>query len=150
MKTLVLTLLLAAPAMAQTPAKVEAPVPATAKILLEAIDIFLTPQMMDKAGLTEAYAQAVVASDARRYIRARAISALAMFATPSARATLEEAAYRDADPEIRIQAVMSLSRAFGPTDKIGVRAVLRTVAQDAPETLRRVIVREQARLSPAR
>ena len=156
MKNLVVLLALAAaagPAVAQTdprqPAAQVAPtrLPAAAVLLLGAIDVPLTEQGMARAGLTEPVAAAVLSDSSRsRYLRARAVAAVARFRSPAGRALLERVAATDPDDELRIQAVISLARAFGPTDRPGVSAHLEALAHTAPGPVRGVIGNELTRL----
>lgn len=133
---------LSGPAVAAPPA----PTP-EAEMLLGAIDVMITPATLKQAGITEAWATAVVDDiKARRYLRARAIGALAIIGTDSARARIERAASADHDLEIRIQAVISLARAFGPADEERVNGFLKGLAPEAPEALRDVLHRELTRL----
>lgn len=140
--SLLLLGLAAAPAVAAPPAPTK-----SAELLLGAIDVLLTPENIQKAGLTEAWATAVVDdAGARRYLRARAVGALALMQTPTARARIEHAALADADDEIRIQAVISLARAFGPADREQVTRFLRGAAESGPPALRTIVHGELARL----
>jgi hypothetical protein len=129
-----LTLLAAAPAaQAQAPAAPVAPVADhLATRLLAAIDVPLTADLIRQTGLSEAIATAALA-DAKspRYVRLRAVSALPFFGTPTARALAERTAAEDADEVVRVQAVTSLARGFGPKDPAGVRATLRRLAAGA-------------------
>ncbi len=142
--------LLAAPAWAQTApgaapdAVVVAP---SAELLLGAIDVPLTDAGLARAGVTEPVALAVAADgQRRRYLRARAVAATARFRTPQGRALLERLAAHDADHEIRIQAIISLARAFGPADPAGVGAALDALAPGAPDAVRALLDAERARL----
>ena len=118
---LVLNLSLAAGAAAQAPTA-EVPLP---ERLLAAIDVPLTLDTIERAGLTEAVALRVLGDATRtRYERLRAASALPFFATATARAALERVASTDSDLELRVQAVTGLARGFGLTDPQGVRATL--------------------------
>lgn len=139
---LILALLAPAVGLANEPK----PSPA-AEMLLGAIDIFLTPENIKKAGLTEAQAVTVLEDAQRkRYLRVRAVNALNLFATPTARVAIERAALQSDDYEVRRQAVVSLARGFGPGDKAGVTDALKRISQDAPVQLRSVIADEVARL----
>ncbi len=152
MKTIAMLLAtaLAAPALAQT-APGTAPeavvVTPSAELLLGAIDVPLTDEGLARAGVTEDVA-AAVASDGqrRRYLRARAVAATARFRSAEGRALLERLAAQDADHEIRIQAIISLARAFGPADPAGVGATLDALRSDAPDAVRPLLESERARL----
>lgn len=118
---LFIVLTLASSAAAQTPA-VNVPLP---ERLLAAIDVPLTLDTIERAGLTEAVALRVLGDAGRtRYERLRAASALPFFATSTARATLERVALQDSDIELRVQAITGLARGFGASDPSGVRAAL--------------------------
>ncbi len=106
--------------------------------LLGAVDVPLTSARMEAAGVDEALALRVLDDGGGdRYLRARALSALAALATPAARTRIEAALRSDADPEIRIYAAIALSRRFGAHD------VLRSIV-DAPKPVARVIRLELA------
>jgi len=127
---LALNMCLAASAAAQTPSN-DVPLP---ERLLAAIDVPLTLDTIERAGLTEAAALRVLGDGKRtRYERLRAASALPFFATATARAALERAAAADSDLELRVQAVTGLARGFGLADPLGVRAAL-DVALAQPDT----------------
>ena len=118
---LALNMCLAASAAAQTPSN-DVPLP---ERLLAAIDVPLTLDTIERAGLTEAVALRVLGDGTRtRYERLRAASALPFFATATGRAALERVAAADSDLELRVQAVTGLARGFGLTDPQGVRAAL--------------------------
>lgn len=152
MKTiaLLLTIALAAPALAQTapgaPTDAVTVSPA-AELLLGAIDVPLTDEGLARAGVTEDVAAAVAADGQRkRYLRARAVAATARFRSAKGRALLERLAARDADHEIRIQSIISLARAFGPADRASVTAALQAMQPTAPATVRPLLDAELARL----
>ena len=120
-----------------------------AETLLAAIDEPLTMQAIADAGLTETMAIGRLDdAEARRYIRLRAVSALGYFRTPTARARVEAAATKDADLEVRIQAVTTLARAFGAGDVTGVIALLSSLRRAAPERLTQAIDAELRLLEP--
>jgi len=115
------------------PAGAEPPAPRTAATLLGAIDVPLTPEAMARAGVTEAFATETLGrATARRYLRQRAVSALGLLGTDTARRIVERTARKDADVQVRVQAVISLARAFGPTDRAAVATTLRELSGDAP------------------
>lgn len=137
-----------APTPTPTPAStpLDAPAPQTqAELLLLAIDVPLTPLLIQRVGLTEAIATAHLKDrTALRYMRLRSASALPFFGTPTARATLTAQAAStlagpDDDEQVRIQAVVSLARGFGPQDVNGVLATLHTLAVGAPARLAQTI-----------
>ncbi len=144
-----LTLLGAAPAVrAQAPAT-----PATADLgarLLGALDVPLTADLIRQTGLTEATATAALAdTKSPRYLRLRAVSALPFFATPTARALAERTAAEDADEVVRVQAVTSLARGFGPQDPAGVRTTLHRLARNAPKAVAEALPGELAAFEAA-
>ncbi len=115
--------------------------------LLGAIDIPLTTERLSAAGLDEAYAGAALTDPARSTSeRARAVAALALLGTPSARARIEATLEAEGHPEVRIQAAVSLARRFGPEDRAAVEAKLKALPPSAPEALRAAVNRELERL----
>lgn len=117
-------------------------------VLLAAIDVPLTHEVIGRVGLTEAHAATRLADvSAKRYVRLRAVSSLPFFGTPTARALLERTAAEDRDVEVRIQAVTSLARGFGPGDPVGVLAALNGLAKGAPPKLAEAIAVEIGRLN---
>ena len=116
-------------------------------LLLAAIDVPLTVERLTAVGLDETYATGVLAdAEASRYVRARALGALGLLGTETAKARVEGVLREDLDPELRIQAAISLARAFARVDVVGVKATLRGVVVGAPEGLRRAIEAELSRL----
>jgi HEAT repeat protein len=125
--------------------------PASADLLLGAIDVVLDPMTVTAADLTEDHALSVARDpNARRYLRVRAVGALAIFGSARARAALREFARHDLDVEVRIQASVSLARGFGVDAPGETTAFLLQVADGAPPALARVIRHEVRRLQPAR
>lgn len=136
-------LLLASPALAQTTPNVSA----RADLLLRAIDIPLTPETIRQAGLTPADAMAVIDDDqATRYARVRAVGALGVFGTPEARRTIERLAVADPDEQVRVQALISLARVFGPDDRDAIGGFLVDRLEVATPAVDRVVIKELARL----
>lgn len=133
--------------MSNAPAAVA--IPARARMLVDAIDIVLTPQTVAQAGLTESMAAALAAHTAeKRYTRVRAVGALGVFGTDSARRLIELLATADADEQVRVQAVVSLARIWGADDREAVIEFLTDRLGDAPPAVDDAIARELARLYP--
>lgn len=154
-----LAALFAAPAMAQTapsgaapdpavevpPAAVE--VPESVRLLVDAIDVPLTPQNVALVGLTETQAVALAVDvEQKRYTRIRAVGALAILGGDRARQVVELLATADPDAQVRAQAVVSLARVWGPDDREAVVEFLVERLTDAPEPVADAIIRELARL----
>lgn len=147
-----LTLLSGAPvALAQAPAAPAAPAATDlAARLLSAMDVPLTADLIRQTGLTEAVATAALADPrSPRYVRLRAVSALPFYGTPTARALAERTAAEDADEVVRIQAVTSLARGFGPKDPVGVRATLHRLEKGAPKAVAEALPGELAAFEAA-
>jgi HEAT repeat protein len=124
------------------------PVPAGpgAMALLGGVDVPLSLPAMSRAGLTQAVARDVLANPTRRrYLRVRAITALAHHASPEARAAIEDA-LGDVDREVRIQAAFTLARRFGPADAVQVADRLRAALSRADADERQRLVGELSRL----
>lgn len=120
---------------------------ANARLLIDAIDVPLTPETLEMAGVTEAEVAALAADpSARRYTRVRAVGALGVIGTDSARRLIELMAVGDADPQVRVQAVVSLSRIWGVDDRVEVIRFLTERLGDAPVQVDDAIVRELDRL----
>lgn len=120
--------------------------PAKAELVLRAVDIHLTPDVITRAGVTEQMAKALLeAPEAGPYDRVRAVSALAFFQTDTAYDLLAAQARSASEHQVRVQAVISLARAFGPADPQKVDATLAALPADA--RLARVIAEERARLA---
>ena len=84
-----------------------------ARMLLGAFDVPLTMTNMRSVGVTEDFVLEVARNPAeQRYLRLRAVGALGLFATPRARGAVEALARSANDEEVRVQAVISLARAF--------------------------------------
>lgn len=131
----------------KAPEAAEAAVPPTVRMLIDAIDIPLTPEALARVGVTEAHATALAADPAaKRYTRVRAVAALGVLGTDSARRLVELMATADADPQVRIQAVVSLSRIWGADDRAEVARFLTERLDDAPPRVDEAITRELARL----
>lgn len=145
-------MLLAGPASAQTAPAEASPLTPQADLLLRAIDIPLTPETIARAGLTPAEAMAVVADgEASRYARVRAVGALGVFGTLEARRVIERLAVADPDEQVRVQAVISLARVFGPDDRAAVAGFLVDRLELATPAVDRVVLKELERLyHPAR
>ncbi|MCA9537813.1 MAG: hypothetical protein KC620_02930 [Myxococcales bacterium] len=143
-----LTLLLLGALLAPLSATAEPP-PPSAELLLRAIDIPLTPERLEAAGLDEDFAAAALADAARdRYARVRALGALAVHGSPHARQLIEAAALADADEAVRAQALISLARAFGPDDRAAVTSFLIDRLPLATAAEVELIDRELRRLHP--
>ena len=129
----------------------ESPAPADAGLRLRsALDVPRTADLIRTTNLTEATATAALAdAGSPRYLRLRAVSALPFFGTPTARALAERTAAEDADEVVRVQAVTSLARGFGPKDPAGVRATLRRLAATAPKAVAEALPGELAALEAA-
>lgn len=139
----------AAPLPAPTPAPATADAVATGLTLLAAIDVPLTAEIITRMGLTESTATNALADrTAKRYVRLRAVGALPFFATKTARALVERTAAEDADEVVRIQAVTSLARGFGGTDRLGVLTALQALARKATPPVAEAIAAEIALLGP--
>lgn len=122
--------------------------PARVDMLLDAIDIVISPMRIVEAGLTEEYAIAMaVDANQRRYRRVRATGALGIFGSARAHAVLLDLARGDTDVEVRIQAVTSLVYAFKEAAPGGLAAELLAIAEDAPPALRRTILRQARALA---
>lgn len=124
MRALLTALLLCAagPALADAPAF-------TAQDLLGAIDVQLTTPLLDQYGLDEATATRFVDDDKQvRYVRLRALSALAVRGTDTARARIERAALSDADTMVRAEAAVLLARGFAQLGNAAADTFLRTTA----------------------
>jgi hypothetical protein len=125
-----------------------APVPG--ELLLAAIDVPLSTELVRRSGLTEATATRLLADPTqRRYVRLRAVSSLPFFGTASARALVEATLAADADEVVRIQAATSLARGFGTADPVGVVAHLKQATRGASPAVAEAIAAELARLLPA-
>lgn len=135
MKTLTLALAFAlvAPAASADPGDRFPKDPRNAELLLAAIDIPLTPETVARAALTEQHA-ARVATDVKqpRYPRVRAVGALGVIGTDSARRLIETLAVADRDEQVRVQAVISLARIWGQDDREAVGGFLVDRLVDAP------------------
>ena len=141
--TVALALALCGPAMAAPEALTHGP--ERAELVLRAMDIPLTPDVVARAGITERVAiELLKAPGARPYDRVRAISALAFFQTTTAYDTIVDQARTAEAPQLRTQAVITLARAFGPADPQKVDAVLAALPADTK--LAKVIAQERARL----
>lgn len=118
-----------------------------AELLLRAIDIPLTPDTIEHAGLTEAVA-ARVALDLKqkRYTRVRALGALGVFGSDLGRRLIESAAVADPDEQVRVQAVISLARVWGPADRPTVSAFLVDRLADESAAVGDAVLRELERL----
>lgn len=152
MKILTLTALLALAAPALTAPALASPgehgdAAPHAELLLRAIDIPLTPDTIEHAGLTEAVA-ARVALDLKqkRYTRVRAIGALGVFGSDLGRRLIESAAVADPDEQVRVQAVISLARVWGPADRPTVSAFLVDRLGDDSNAVGDAVLRELERL----
>lgn len=121
-------------------------------LLIGAPDIIFTKTDLERLDIGEAWLMTLVRDTSQtRYVRQRAIGALAMLGSPQARAEIERIAARDADLEVRAQAVRSLAWSFGPKDPAGVRKTLKHLRQDLDPATRvaRVIDAELVKLAPA-
>ncbi|MGK0358198.1 MAG: hypothetical protein ACI9U2_000481 [Bradymonadia bacterium] len=135
---------LAVPAQA-TPATPDAT--ARVDLLLNSIDVLLSPMAIAQVGLTEDYAVAVATdSTRRRYLRVRATGALAMFGSARGRSVLLELARDDTDVEVRIQAVTSLVYWFAEDAPGQLAAALVAIADHAPPMLRKLVMRRVRQL----
>ena len=114
----------------------EAPKPTSseqARLLLGAIDIFLTAENIAQAGLTEAFAQATLRNTtSKRYLRMRSLGALGLIGTQTARAALRNTARRDPDPYVQRQAVNTLAFSWGATHPASVTTLLLEIRENAP------------------
>ena len=122
--------------------------PPRVRMLVDAIDIPLTPEAVARAGLTESMAAALAADTAgKRYTRVRAVGALGVIGTDSARQLIELLARADADEQVRVQAVISLARIWGGDDREAVTGFLTTLlGEDAPPVVDDAVARELSRL----
>lgn len=125
---------LAAPASAQikpptaAPASASAAQEAKALLALSAFDVQLTPDLIAAVGLTEALAIRVAQdSAAPRYQRIRAIGALGLMGSAGAREIVRALARTANDEEVKIQAIISLSRGFARTAPAQLRLDLRAL-----------------------
>lgn len=150
MIALFLILSLAAPAQATQVAQdtqVAQAAKARVDLLLNAIDVLLSPMAIAEVGLTEDYAVALATdSMQRRYLRVRATGALAMFGSARARTVLLALARTDTDVEVRIQAVTSLVYWFAEDAPGQLTADLVAIADHAPPMLRQFVLRQVRRL----
>lgn len=122
-------------------------IPPQARMLVDAIDIPLTPQAVAQAGLTASMATALAADTAgKRYTRVRAVGALGIIGGDDARRLIELLATADGDEQVRIQAVVSLSRIWGADDRESVAAFLTGLLGDAPAAVDDAIARELSHL----
>lgn len=122
-------------------------VPPGALLLVDAIDIPLTPESVARAGLTEAHAVALATDvSARRYTRVRAVGALGVLGTVTARALIERLAVVDGDAFVRAQALVSLARVWGPSDREAVEGFLTERIDDPSPAVTDAIARELGRL----
>ncbi len=110
--------------------------------MLADLDLIVTVEMMDRVaehlGPAETLArlEAIALDEALpRYVRLRAVGTLPYFATPAVRRLLEQIANEADDPELRIEAVVTLGRAFYAADPEGVGAWLRAVELTAGRRL---------------
>lgn len=142
--TILLALALAGPALADPAFPKD---PRNAELLLYAIDIPLTPDTVARAALTEQHA-ARIATDVKRprYPRVRAIGALGVIGTDSARRLIETLAVTDDDEQVRVQAVISLARIWGHDDREIVGSFLVDRLGDATPALSDAIFGELERL----
>ncbi len=134
-------------AVADAPSPDAVAIPPKARMLVDAIDIPLTPAAVAYAGLTESMATALAADTAsKRYTRVRAVGALGIIGTDSARRLIELLATADGDAQVRVQAVISLSRIWGADDREAVVAFLTGLLGDAPPAVDDAIARELSHL----
>jgi len=118
-----------------------------ARMLVDAIDIPLTPATVARAGLTESMAAALaLETTGKRYTRVRAVGALGVLGTDSARRLIELLATADADEQVRVQAVISVSRIWGADDRDAVTGFLNDRLGDASPVVADAIARELVRL----
>ena len=145
-----LTVAVAGPTFA-APAGPAAPRPDPAAMLLGAIDVVMTPATLAASGVTEAYANRVLQDpEAGPYLRVRAAGALGILGTDTARQTLERLAEKGTGEPLRIQAVVSLARVWGPRDEAKVGSFLRRISVDAAPPLAETISAELGRLESRR
>jgi hypothetical protein len=123
---LALSLTVAGPALAG-PGHAHAPL--TAVDLLGAIDVGLTDTLMRQYGLDEAAATRFLDdTKQRRYVRQRALSALTILRTDSARQRIERAALSDHDQTVRAEAIVVLARGFAQLGDAAAERFLRHTA----------------------
>ena len=84
-----------------------------AEALLDAIDVFLSPQNMKAAGLSAERAEELLRDlKQRRYRRVRALGALSILAPERALQLLPQLLLEDQDSELRAQSAIHLARVF--------------------------------------
>ncbi|MFN3202204.1 MAG: hypothetical protein ACE366_27620 [Bradymonadia bacterium] len=116
-----------------------------AELVLRSMDTPLTADVIAKAGITEQLAiKLLQAPEARPYDRVRAVSALAFFPTDTAFSAVAEQIRLGATESIKIQAVITLARAFGPQRSDAVKSILSALPTTGK--LGEHVARERARL----
>ncbi len=111
-----------------------------AEVVIAAIDIRLTPEIVVESGITVTLAQDLALDpETTPYVRARAVSALAALGGEEARRVIEVVAVMDPNRMVRAQAYVSLARAFGPWDRPGISGFLMEgLAGDEAAVTRRI------------
>lgn len=145
------------PAAAQPAAAVAQPaaeataLSAKARDLLLAIDVSLTAQLIEQAGITLAQLKAALAdAESPRYMRQRALWALAHIGGEEARALVRGAALGDRDEEVRTEGALVIARGFAAR---GVRAAYTDLDRIIAQTSGKVAElarKERKRLPPLR
>lgn len=108
--------------------------------LLDAIDVWLTPEALKRASLTPELVEPI-ARDAsqRRYRRVRAMGALTLLSPERAFALLPQLLAHDSDREVRIQAAILLARTFGERAK---PTLLKALSNTQDEGVRSLLSKE--------
>jgi len=121
-------------------------------LLIGAPDIVFTKTELERLNIDEAWLLTLVRDMSQtRYVRQRAIGALAILGSTQARVEIERIATNDTDLEVRAQAIRSLAWTYGPRDPEGVRELLTRLRRDLDPATRaaRIIDAELVRLAPA-
>jgi len=120
---------------------------APADLLLDAIDVWVTPELVARAGLTAEHAERVLLNRSeRRYRRIRAMAALCITSPERALEVLPELMRSAPDAELRVQAVIHLTRAFGEERRAQVEGLLREALNTHKDAkVRAMITRELER-----
>ena len=115
----------------------------SARIVLGALDIRLTPALLTAHGITfSTAAEVALDENANLYLRARALSGAAMVGGEAAHTLLIELARSEDHIELRRQAIISLSKVFGRQTPRQVALELSALIAVCPETLHERIQRE--------
>ena len=115
------------------------------RVILGALDIRLTPELMDTHGITFAQAAEVALDQgAGLYLRVRALAGAAMVGEEAAHVLLKDIVEGDEHIEIRRQAIISLSRIFGRQTPRVVALELRALMPACPDSLQARIEHETA------